>query len=65
MILQSNEFLNNSAEIGGAIKLTKIIPPLFLESNNFNNNLAATYGDNYASQAYRILLLQHNSSILI
>lgn len=62
--MTSNHFLNNFAEAGGAIKLTKIIPDNLLKSNHFEINLALIYGDNYASEPFRIFLVRNHSGNL-
>lgn len=56
--LTSNKFANNYAFIsGGALMFSSLIPKNFRINNEFENNLADGYGDNYASEPYRVLFL--------
>lgn len=41
--------------------MTKIIPNNLLDLNQFENNIASLYGNSYASDPYRVFLVQNNS----
>lgn len=59
--LTSNKFRNNYASIsGGALMFTYLIPKNFDKNNEFEDNLAEGYGENYASEPFRVLFLGKN-----
>ena len=64
IILKNNAFQQNSAsQAGGALMFYKKLPINFdsgTQNNTFLDNKAFAYGDNYASEPYRIFFLGTN-----
>ena len=62
LILNTNEFLENFARVsGGAIMLADKIPTDLLSENKFIQNSANYFGQDYASNPYRILFLSNQT----
>lgn len=55
--LSRNKFQNNIALIsGGAISLSNTVPLNLISDNDYINNIALIYGNNYASDPIRFVL---------
>lgn len=61
MILYNNSFELNQADEGGGIRIIKKIPKFIINSNKFHGNKAHSYGDNYASEPYRVIFSKNES----
>lgn len=60
LILNENIFANNEAtECGGAVKFTYKIPQNFLALNAFSGNKARFFGNNFASEPFKIWYLRN------